>query len=450
MGLNHDDSTLAESLLSCSSTTHASKISAVSLSFGNYLIRSKSSPMTRRSLASFLEKKILQYLALGLDVDLDWERLPRDIRELVIKRSSGQEDEISMAQLEWLALNQVCGLPIRTYIARCNFGAFIAMSCRTYALKIKGDPLSNQLNEDTPESLRNSNSRRPLSPFIGNRTLRTLKTPFSALYHKVGIFMKLLAIALVAEPEFQRELDYALHAAPRLIRGTVMFFATSTWMYTKILQTSLMPFFLLHGRRPLNSFWNHIGGSTVSLKRQRVVIENTDGLSTAFIHAPYGRAGTFKVYQYKGDLEKEPLETDKLQRISTYNKAMLLLRREDYTNGAKLNVYKYEYANVDERAGGKRLSKRRNYLRYPILRKCIEGKRQYEEVNFDHRGLVQSGSYILHGSLIRFNCHYRQSSNFEDELLRAEYALPHLTCNVAWCAPPQNHQEKLDKWIPHS
>jgi hypothetical protein len=51
---------------------------------------------------------------------------------------------------------------------------------------------------------------------------------------------------------------------------------------------------------------------------------------------------------------------------------------------------------------------------------------------------------------VRFVCHYRQGSDFEDELLRAEFALPHLTCTVSWSAPPATHQERLDRWIPHS
>ncbi|CAK37869.1 uncharacterized protein An02g11410, partial [Aspergillus niger] len=45
---------------------------------------------------------------------------------------------------------------------------------------------------------------------------------------------------------------------------------------------------------------------------------------------------------------------------------------------------------------------------------------------------------------------YRKNPRFGDELLRAEFALSHITCTVSWCAPPLRHPEKIDRWIPHS
>jgi len=98
--------------------------------------------------------------------------------------------------------------------------------------------------------------------------------------------LRLLAIAFVAEPEFQRELDYALLSTPMIIRHIILFLATRGWKYTKFLQDIVMPIFLLYGRKNVNTPWKHIGGTTVSLKRQRIAIENSEGLSTAFIHSP--------------------------------------------------------------------------------------------------------------------------------------------------------------------
>lgn len=450
MGMTHESSTLAESFLVPVPQFHIVRHSPVPSRVKNYLTVSKCSTSKARALARFCEDQTIQFLALGLDADLQWEHLPRDIRELIIKRCVGQEEMLTRSQHEWLVFNQAHGMPIKTFLTRCNFGAYVAMSNRRYALGARNDASGERFyHQDTLTSLSFLRVIPPVANFTARKVLQSLKVPFSAIYHSLGICLKLFAIAFVAEPEFQRELNYALHRNPKIIRNVTLFFATGVWKYTRAIQTIVMPIFLLHGRKNVTTLWHRVGGTTVSLKRQRMAIENADGISTAFIHTANGEDRNFEVHQYASDLEKEPEDKAKLQRISVYSKDMLLLSREDYSNGAKSDVYVYEYLTEHGGLRPKRLSKFQSH-RYPMLRKCIEGKNAFEEVNFDNRGLVQSGSYILHGSLIRFNCHYRQGSNFDDELLRAEFVLPHLSCTVSWSAPPPSHPERLDKWIPHS
>ncbi|KUJ20420.1 glycosyltransferase family 4 protein [Mollisia scopiformis] len=450
MGMTHESATLAESFLVPVPTYHIARHSPVPSRVKNYLTVSKCSASQARALARFCEDQTIQFLALGFDPDLQWEHLPRNIRELIIKRCTGQEENLTRSQHEWLVFNHARGIPIKTFMTRCNFGAYVAMSNRRYALGARNDTLGEIFyHQDTLTSLSFLRVTPPVAKFTTQKIIRSLKVPFSTVYHNLGIYLKLLAIAFVAEPEFQRELNYAIHKNPKVVRNIIFFFATGVWKYTRSIQQIVMPIFLLHGRKNVSTLWHRIGGTTVSLKRQRIAIENTDGISTAFIHPAIAEDGAFEVHQYAGEIDKEPEDNCKLQRISTYSKAMLLLRREDFTNGAKGNVYEYEYLTENGGLRPKRLSKIQSH-RYPMLRKCIEGKDACEEVNFNYRGLVQSGSYILHGSLIRFSCHYRQGSNFDDELLRAEFVLPHLTCTVSWSAPPPSHPEKLDKWIPHS
>ncbi|TVY84657.1 hypothetical protein LSUE1_G001270 [Lachnellula suecica] len=448
MGMNHDDASLSESLLvQGSGSWHGRRVPS---RIKDYLASATSSSTRSRSLARFCEDQTLQYLALRFEPEIEWDRLPRHIRDLVVRRCTGQEEILTRSQQEWLVFNQSQGLPIKTFITRCNFGAYVAMSNRKYALGARDEEADEKYyHQDTLSSLCYLRVKPPAPKLTTRNVLRISKLPLSFVYHNIGVCLKLFAIAFVAEPEFQRELSCALESSPKAVRSIVFFVASGIWGYTKLLQSLVMPIFLFHGRQNISTLWKRIGGTTVSLKRQRIAIETTEGLSTGFIHSPYGQAGTFKIHQYAGNLDKEPEGKGKLQRISTYNKSMFLVRREDYSNGAKGNVYIYEYQAGNETPHRKLLF-RKNIPRYPMLRKCIEGKDMLEEVNFNTRGLINSGSYMLHGSLIRFNCHYRQGSDFEDELLRAEFVLPHLTCTVSWSAPPATHQEKLDKWIPHS
>ncbi|KAH8593367.1 glycosyltransferase family 4 protein [Bisporella sp. PMI_857] len=447
LGFSHDDACLSESLLSL----FLPRESPVSQRVRNH-IDSLASSTNIKSFAQQSDLQTLRYISLGYDPDLAWEGLPRYLRELVVRRCTGRGEMLTKEQQTWVISDKALDIPIRTFVARCNFGAYVTLSNRKYALEfrrtmtvVESDlTLDDAVNSFSFSQVNHHDSRRATVALF-----RGLKTPFSSLYHNIGIGLKLIALAFVAEPELQRELDYALKPCPKILRSITMFMITSLWVYTKRLQNLVLPFFLLYGRGNVRTLWGRIGGTTVTIqKRQRISLESNAGLSTAFIHAPYGEAGTFKVYQYSGNLDREPTDKVKLQRISTYNKGMHLLTREDYSNGAKTNFYKYEYSSKVE-STKKRLSKGAK-LRYPALRICIEGNNKSEEHIFNKQGLVQRGSYILHGSLVRFSCHYRQASNFEDDLLRAEFVLPHMTCTVSWSAPPSNHPERLDTWIPSS
>jgi len=447
MGFSHDDASLAESLIALS----LGEDSPVSENVKSH-INMRTSPAQVKSFAQDCDKQILKYVCLGYECDVDWEILPRDIRDFVVGRCTGHEDTLTKKQQEWLAFNRDVRIPISTFIARCNFGAFVAFSNRRYALDIRRSATSMgdlRLGKKQ-ELLEFLKSKHSTSKHITRTLVQRLKLPFSIIYHNIGVGLKLLAIAFVAEPELQRELDFALTTSPKVVRSITMFLITQVWVYTKGLQSMLLPFFLLHGRDNVRTLWGRIGGATVTiLKRQRISIESNTGSSTAFIHSPYGEAGTYKVYQYGGVLDREPGDKTKLQRISTYNRSKHLLGREDYLNGAKINTYKYDYASLAENPSRNVLSK--NYApHYPLLRKCIDGKNKGEEHIYNRQGLVERGSFILHGSLVRFSCHYRQGGNFEDELLRAEFVLPHMTCTVAWSAPPKNNLGKRDQWIPSS
>jgi hypothetical protein len=111
---------------------------------------SKPSSAEAKSLAKFCEDQSLQHLALGLQPDIHWDRIPRDIRELVIRRCTGQEtNELTQSQREWLIFNQAGGTPIKTFLSRCNFGAFVAMSSRRYALGARDNVLDDNIYDET-------------------------------------------------------------------------------------------------------------------------------------------------------------------------------------------------------------------------------------------------------------------------------------------------------------
>jgi len=278
--------------------TDASPRYPVSQAIKDRLLFTNASSQEAKIVANFCEKQALHYLTLEYDPDTDWERLPTGIREILVKRCTGQgHPPVTKAQEDWISFDKAHGLSTKTFIERCNFGAFVAISNRNYALGSRADSQTwNHYHESTLDSLKFLRVRRPEPRFTSQKLLRGVKLPFGVVYHNIGMCIRLIATAFVAEPELQRELDYALNSAPAIIRSIVLFIITSVWRYTKCFQDATMWLFVLYKRRNVSDLWKHIGGTTISLvKHDRVSIQSADGSSTAFIHSHYGAAGTFTV-----------------------------------------------------------------------------------------------------------------------------------------------------------
>lgn len=443
MNLSHDDSFLAESLLALGPLTYKYKRFNVPSWVNDYL-RSPIHSKKARIFAFFCERQALRYLSLRIDPDLQWQFLPRKIRELIIRRCLGQDFVLDLTKEDYSLFKNTDGISIDTYVARCDLGAYMAISKQVYA--------SSNVNEDINRKLRHQDNIKPvefattMKVFSKFSYLQALKYQIVTIYQKIGFFLKLLAISFVADPELQRELDYVLHNSNHIIRAAALFLLTNIWNYSKKLQNILMPIFLLHQRKTIIKFWKNIGCTKLSLKNYKILLENSKGYSSAFI-LPKSKDGNFQVLMYNGNLDRAPDDNRDLQRVSTYNyKNMALLRLEEYYQASQINTYQYEYSLKSLKK--RKISKITNE-RYPIRRRCIAGRDKHEEINFNCQGLVESGSYLLYGNIIRFKCYYQKGSNYSGELLRADFILSHLHCTVSWSVPPKNHPEKLEEWIPH-
>jgi hypothetical protein len=121
---------------------------------------------------------------------------------------------------------------------------------------------------------------------------------------------------------------------------------------------------------------------------------------------------------------------------------MRLIHRAEYKHGDAINQWIYDYTKASQNVVS-RTSKRR----VALARRCVQGTDDGRHDYYNFRGLIESGSYIKDGNLVRFKCHYREDGKFEDELLRTEFVLPHLSCTVSWCAPPTGNDKRPENWV---
>ncbi|PGH17216.1 hypothetical protein AJ80_04925 [Polytolypa hystricis UAMH7299] len=380
------------------------------------------------------KRELLKQLCFGFQCDIHWDRLPRHIRETIINRCLGNPCHISGKDWSWLQ-KKLCRFDTRNlevHLARCDLGASAAMRIIDRVQWGIGDSAEGEVDE-TPKVI----------PHVAT-PLSFVRKPFSFIYHGLGTISKYFVIAMVADSEFQREFNYVVSRHPRWLRAPEVFLANLIWMYGKVTQNFFLRIFLFHRRDNVKQLWDEAKELTISWNGDIVIIRSLDGTFTGFKRAE--KDGGFKLFQYQGLHKVEPEGRDKLAYISTYSKKMALTVKEELKSGNVTNEYHYDY--VPSKTAG-RLTKQQN-PRLPVSRRCVRGENAQQTVYYNRRGLIEYGSYVRDSNLTRFKYHYRKSSRFGDELLRAEFVLLHLTCTVAWCAPPRHRPQKADRWIPHS
>lgn len=427
MGIPHEYAGLAEAIVS-GGVTHT-------------MARQLREEANTALVVQWAKKELLRQLCLGFEADVHWDKLPAEVRKVLLSRCVGQPCDLPESQRQWLqqSLCQFDTNDLNTHVARCNLGAAMAISILDYSHYGTGEAAIPKESE-AADSIPYVDRKLPLA-------LTLLRSPFSYVYHKLGSFVKFVVIALIADPEFQREFDHISKTLPTVIRVPSVFLLNMVWIYAKIMQDIGLSFFLFHGRKNVKQLWEETKGMTIHIKKSRVIIQGLDGTFTAFRHQETD--GGFKVYQYAGEHKAEPKdkEAKTLKYVSSYSSEMLLLTKQEFNGGKLINEYHYDYqapAKKSLKLGKAALA------RMPLGRRCVQGENHLQSIHYNSKGLVDKGSYMKDGNLIRFQYHYRKNPRFGDELLRAEFSLSHITCNVSWCAPPRRHRDKEHRWIPHT
>lgn len=447
-GMNHDHALISESLLICRFVDE--EMTRVP----ERLRRALPDPLIPEKKHAFLvatRRELLRSLCYGLPCDTKWDLMPLAIRRLLLKRCLGEPSSISESQMEWLEtqLPAEKGCTLETRIARFNLGAILSVHKFNYFKKQMSKPeaekkIITNIAEDFSwlKKAHNIDSQTPL----GSRIYQKMKAPISRCYHAVGRWLKFAVIAPIGDPEYQRELNCVLNQSNPYIRMPIRYAYSFIWIYSKTFQSLLIPWFIFKGRDDLKDLWKSLKGTVITMKSGRLIMKSFDKTTTAFIR----KSGndTFKLFYYDGTHDREPAD-GKVVSVSTYNKNFRLTAREEFKNGVSVNEYVYEYPTRRKKTRDMKLSKVEG-TRIPLSRICVRGDSQSATFQYNHKGFIESGSYVRHGNLVRFKYHYRKNARFDDELLRAEFVLPHLSCNVSWAAPPIRHPEKPERWIPHS
>ncbi|ETN38635.1 uncharacterized protein HMPREF1541_06672 [Cyphellophora europaea CBS 101466] len=390
----------------------------------------------RGRVVSWARKELLRQYCLGMDCDLKWDKLSQPVREWFLTRAVGGSYELAISDERRLRYILGCTgqdtYPI--HIARCD-------------LAVESAATLLELNSESHPTIfpGQEAGNTPLPEFTIGTFWTTFKKPFSYVYHHIGLAIKYMTLALVADAEWHREFDHAMRNKNKVFKIVLGFVLTAVWRYAKVAQDVGLTFFLYHNRPEVKKLMRESKGMTITHKRSRIVIQSSKGIFTGFRH-PAEPGFDLKIY--KGDLKSEPSNNNSrnsIVAINKYSSTRQLLSREEFDGANSINLFEYEYEQPTK-------VKFRNHIKrtVPEARRCVRGKRELENLVYNDKGLVESGSYMTGENLTHFTLRYRKNATALDELLSGEFVLAHLSANVSWCAPPLRRSAKKNRWIPHT
>ncbi|KAK5000702.1 hypothetical protein LTR66_000493 [Elasticomyces elasticus] len=443
-GMSHEQACIFETLRTCDNEEDG----YVSESL-KHAISSHPGGLVRERLIQSSQRELLQNLCFGFRVDTAWDMLSLEVRRHLLNRSLGRPLVFTNEASELQSLLRCgCDCDLYSEVARYDLGALAAINKYHFyrncgrtghglTSKEKSHHRSVSGNRHTMYGGWEAGSISSSTPMIARLT-----APLAASYHVFGTWIKFFFLAWMADVEYQRELDCTLGRKPYIIARPVGLSLNTIWTYAEAAQAAVLPLFLFHNRKDVRKLWSSIAGTSVSLLKGRAVLQSPEKTSTAFVSREADTG--FKLYFWSGLHKKQPKDQNSIETISTFTNDMHLLSRTEFAAGAVANEYVYEYP---AKPHGSVLKKSHEI---PLSRTCISGKSQGAIVQYNRKGHIESGSYMQHGNYLRFKYYYRKNARFDDELLRAEFSLPHMFCSVSWCAPPVRHPSKLDRWIPNS
>lgn len=212
-------------------------------------LRLRASSQTRdtASFISHMEKELLQDLCLGFDCDLEWEALPEDIRHYLIDRCLGISRTLTDDQKTFVTsrLSISAGPDLETYLACCDYAAFTGAIDlhRTRSRVGANEPYNAHQALHRTKSIVGllASSNTPTEPSLKDKAL----LHSGNLYHGAGTIAKFFFVAFVADPEYQRELDWIFSRGPRILQTIFRIIFNGMWMLSKCFHQFLLPAFMV-------------------------------------------------------------------------------------------------------------------------------------------------------------------------------------------------------------
>lgn len=223
-----------------------------------------SSPQELHVIRNRRDKEVIRHLGLLIDFDHEWEALPKDVRDLIVKRVCSDTHEIGPAHLEWIKSRCPKDMHYEVYLARRDLNACLTLLVND-AVEIL---LHNPAQKDVP--VRRECSHNFMDGFEAEVMPKRSRFRFirHILHRLFRIFqntIKFTVMAMIAEPEFQRELTSLLSRNP--LKKPVVLVLSRFWLYSRFIQDMIYPVFLVRPTDMLSNSSFMVGATFKSSRK---------------------------------------------------------------------------------------------------------------------------------------------------------------------------------------
>jgi glycosyltransferase involved in cell wall biosynthesis len=342
----------------------------------------------------------MQHLCLGIDVDTEWQTIPRAIRKAVLARVTGDKFEMTTAMHEWMVSRS-------KDIESENLNLRICLE--TYQLA--NQRLKNTTTELLSSSTSSSLTLEPKATMQCNNICKKRGISFWMLRGPQGIIRyiasasKWVAILSGAASEVERELWFSIQGT--LCGDVILWLLLGFWKICQWVKNLLIIFILIYRRPELSNILRLcLKGSSRALVEDNIRVEFPQKTETGFITEVEGETAIIEIFD--GSFEQRPVCLNPVATV-LYQDLRLQTRQDELTNGKR--VSQYHYANQKNR-------------RWPLYKHVIEPNRTMKH-RYDKFGRVVSGNITFHQMAVEFDFRYRKAPRHSCDILRAHYRLVH-------------------------
>jgi hypothetical protein len=345
----------------------------------------------------------MQHLCLGIDVDTEWHRIPRDAREAVLARIIGNQIEMTAPMVEWMASRSK---DIESYDSN------LLICLEIYQLAIQRlentamRSLSSSISESPTLGLKSAQAQFPCNTASKRRLSfsRNLCWPL-AIIRYIASASKWLAILSGAASEVERELWYSIQGI--FCGETILWLLLGFWKICQWVKNVLITLILIHRRPDLSNILRLcLHGVSRELVEDAIRVEFAEQITTGFVSQVEAKAQTTTLVIFDGSFEERPKY---LRPIATalYQGPRLQLRYDNLQYGTRVSKYRYD---------------NQQNSRWPIYKDVEEPGRTMQH-RYDRFGRVIDGTMTFGNMIVEFDYQYREAPRHNCDIVRARYRL---------------------------
>ncbi|THX33102.1 hypothetical protein D6D10_07915 [Aureobasidium pullulans] len=386
----------------------------------------KSHGDTLCNLSHNTHRKILQHLSLDIDVNVQWTKIPEDVRCLVLCRLLGVDGHTTSSARAWLAAQSKSIEESDELLEDC---------LRDYRRKV------TNVSQDSDNAFKIAGSYRDpeLTSALGRKfgVVSKLKRSITSIGFTIYEIVRWTALISGGAPDVSRELWFALRNNPS--RKPLLWLLLKVWKACWFVKNFWTYLFLILGKPSLSVFLDMKNrGLPRTLHGDIITVDTPFSKTTGFLSRDVD--GNLVVAAFDG-IHATPPESQALRGLAIYDSSYRITHYETTPGDHKIKTTStFDYQNKE-------------WKRWPTRKITKEASGREVVSTYDKHGRIVSGRLFRGDVEFSFEYLYQKRPKGNTEILRAKYTQEDTedtppTISVYWSVQPRSGSDNVKHWVP--